>query len=59
MDYFKKIITHYLIQALEKAGVPVDSDAYAELDGMVEALDDHITERIRTEIDLHEIQHRA
>lgn len=31
MEYFERIITHYMILALERAGVRVDGDTYGEL----------------------------
>ena len=32
MEYFGRIIKHYIILALERSGVHVDPDTYAELD---------------------------
>lgn len=38
LDYFERILTHYVILALERAGVRVDGDTYAELEAAFEDL---------------------
>lgn len=50
MDMFKRIIKHYIILALERAGsyVRVD-DTHAELDAAMEDLDAHIRRVVRAE----------
>ena len=54
MNYFARIIKHYITLALEKAGARVDSDMHTELDDAITSLDAFITARIREEIALHE-----
>ena len=52
MQYFKRILKHYLILALEKQ-IRVDSDTHAELDGMFDDLETYIDARIAAAIAAH------
>ena len=38
IDDFNKLLRHYLILALERSGVNLDRDCYAELDSMADSL---------------------
>jgi len=53
MDYFKRILKHYLILTLENT-IGVDSDTHAELDGMLADLEAYIDVRIKAAIEEHE-----
>ena len=59
MNFFKRILKHYLTLALERAGVTVDSDMRVEMDDAITGLDAFITARIREEIVLHETDKHA
>lgn len=54
MNYFARILKHYITYILGLAGGLVDSDTHAELDGAMRELDNHIEERINRLIKLHE-----
>lgn len=50
MTYFRRIMTHYITLALRRAGVDIDSDTYAELDGAFEEIEeafDRLEKRIK------------
>lgn len=50
MTYFRRIMTHYITLALRRAGVNIDSDTYAELDGAFEEIEeafDRLEKRIK------------
>jgi len=53
LDYFKRILTHYLTMALERAGVRIDSDTHAEIAGMCEALESGIRSIVQDAIEQH------
>lgn len=53
MNYFARIIKHYLIIALQGAGVRLDSDTHAELNGAINDLDQHIRQMIAEQVELH------
>ena len=59
MNFFKRILKYYIILALERAGVTVDSDMRVEMDDAITGLDAFITARIREEIVLHEADKHA
>jgi hypothetical protein len=50
MKYFKRIIKHYITLALREAGVRIDGDVYAELDGAIDSLEDAIRDIVREEM---------
>jgi len=50
MDLFKRIVKHYIIQALQGAAMWVDDDTHAELEAAMEDLDEHIRRVVREEI---------
>ena len=52
MKYFKRVLDHYLILALEKQ-IRVDSDTHMELDGMFDDLETYIDARIAAAIAAH------
>jgi len=52
MDYFKRILKHYLILTLENT-IGVDSDTHMELDGMFDDLETYIDARIAAALALH------
>lgn len=54
MNYFARIIKHYITYILGLAGGLVDSDTHAELNAAMRALDEHITARVCEQIMLHE-----
>ena len=52
MNYFKRILKHYLILTLENT-IGVDSDTHAELDGMLADLEAYIDARVAAAIAAH------
>jgi hypothetical protein len=54
MNYFARIIKHYVMLALANAGLAIDSDTHAELDASFVELDGYIAKRIVELIGLHE-----
>ena len=52
MQYFKRVLKHYLILALEKQ-IRVDSDTHMEVDGMLADLESYIDARIAAAIAAH------
>ena len=50
MNYFKKIIKSYILFALQRAGVPMNGENYAELDGAMEDLETGVRQIAREEI---------
>jgi len=42
MEYFKRILKHYLVLALSEAGCRVDGDVIAEIEGACDALFDDL-----------------
>jgi hypothetical protein len=58
MNYFARIIKHYIMLALEGHPIRIDSDTHAELDAAFVELDQHIKDRVLELIELHE-RHKA
>jgi len=59
MAVYDHILKHYLILALESAGVKLNGDCYAELDGLAESLETEVRRIVRDEIHLATKQLRA
>ena len=49
MVFFKRIFKHYMVMALERAGVRVDGDVISELESACDALSDYIAEMAKKE----------
>lgn len=54
MEYFRRILTHYLTTALRAAGVRTNEEVYSEMNAAMEDLDTHIEKRIAAAISEHE-----
>jgi len=50
VEQFKDIIKHYIILALQRAGVNVEDDNYVELERAMDDLEDGIRRIVREEI---------
>jgi len=51
MEYFERILKHYITLALRRAGAIIDSDLHAELDSAFEGLESAIRRIVREELD--------
>lgn len=51
MEYFKRILKHYIIVALRRSGADVNFDTHAELDEAFESLERTIRHIVRDELD--------
>ncbi len=49
MDLFKRIFKHYMVMALERAGIRVDGDVMSEIECACDALSDYIAEMAKKE----------
>ena len=58
MNYFARIIKHYITLALERSGVPIDGDTRTELNDAFNDLDNHIRIAVAEQIKQHiEVMH--
>ena len=53
MEYFKRIIYHYITLAFIRLGDSLPSDCHAELNGAFDALEQHIEDTINKRIQEH------
>jgi len=59
MAVYDHILKHYLVLALESAGVKLSGDCYAELDSLAESLETEMRRIVRDEIHVATKQLRA
>ena len=59
MNYFARIIKHYITLALERSGVSIDGDTQTELNNAINDLDNHIRIVVAEQIKQHiEMSHK-